>query len=86
MIAGLVAADWGPGGLSPEADAARYGYESVRGRELEALLRCASGRELVDTGYRVDVDIAAEVDTSRTVPLLMDGHSFVRAAEPGARS
>jgi len=81
-----MSAGWGAGGLSPEADVARYGYESVRGWELEALLRCASGRELVDTGYRADVDIAAEVDASRTVPLLVDGHSLVRAAEPGARS
>lgn len=86
MIAGLVAAGWGAGGLSPEADVARCGYESVRGRELEALPRCASGRELVDTGYSADVEIAAEVDTSRTVPLLVGGHSFVQAAGPGARS
>jgi len=86
VIAALVTAGWGAGGLSPEADAARCGYESIRGRELEALLGCASGRELIDAGYRADVDIAAEVDASRTVPLLMDGRSFVRAVEPGARS
>ncbi|MHB8294557.1 MAG: hypothetical protein ACYDH5_08000 [Acidimicrobiales bacterium] len=79
-----MAAGWD--GLSPEADVARHGYESVQCRELEALLGCASGRELVDAGYRPHVEIAAEVDTSQTVPLLVDGHSFVQAAEPGSRS
>jgi len=86
VIAGLVAAGWGVGGLSPEADVARCSYESVRGRELEALLGCASGRELVDAGYRADAEIAAEVDISQTVPLLVDGRSFVQAAEPRARN
>ncbi len=78
VIAGLVAAGWD--GLSPEAELARHSYQSVRGRELEALLGCASGRELVDAGDRADVAIAAEVDVSQTVPLLVDGHSFVQAA------
>lgn len=48
VIAGLVAAGWD--GLSPEAELALHGYQSVRGRELESLLGCASGRELVDAG------------------------------------
>lgn len=80
VVAGLVAAGWG--GLSPEAELALHGYQSVRGRELEALLGCASGSELVDAGYRGDVEIAAEVDTSQTVPLLVDGDSFVQAGRP----
>jgi 2-phosphosulfolactate phosphatase len=80
VIAGLVAAGWG--GVSPEANAARCGYESVRGGELEALRNCASGRELVDAGYGADVEIAAEVATSGTVPLLVDGHCFVPAGAP----
>lgn len=83
VIAGLVTAGWD--GLSPEAEVARHGYESVRGRELEALLGCASGRELVDAGYRTDVEIAAEVDTSQAVPLLVGGNSFVQAGRSGSR-
>jgi 2-phosphosulfolactate phosphatase len=80
VIAGLVAAGWG--GVSAEADAARCGYESVRDGELEAWLGCASGCELVDAGYRADVEIAAEVGTSETVPLLVDGHCFLPAGAP----
>ena len=77
VIAGLLTA--GFDGLSPEAELACHGYESVRGRELEALSGCASGRELVDAGYRGDVELAAEVDTSAAVPLLVDGDWFVPA-------
>ncbi len=84
VIAGLVAAGWD--GLSPEAELARHGYESVRDRELEALLGCPSGRELTDAGYQADVEIAAEVDASATVPLLVDGHSFIQAGHHGSRS
>lgn len=80
VIAGLVAAGWDD--LSPEAELARHGYESVCGRELDSLLGCAGGRELVDAGYRADVEIAAETNTSQAVPLLVDGHSFVQASRP----
>jgi 2-phosphosulfolactate phosphatase len=65
-------------GLSPEAEFARAAYDAVRGREASALLDCASGRELVASGYRADVEIAGEIDGSRSVPLLRDGR-FVNA-------
>ena len=55
---------------SPEASAARAAWLAIADRVPEALLACASGRELVDKGYRADVEIAAEVDTSQSVPLL----------------
>jgi len=55
---------------SPEATAARAAWLATADRVPEALLACASGRELVDRGYRADVEIAAEVDTSQSVPLL----------------
>jgi 2-phosphosulfolactate phosphatase len=58
---------------SPEADAARAAYEAVRGGEREALLACASGRELAQQGYTHDVSIAAEFNTSTVVPVLKDG-------------
>ncbi|PZS36012.1 MAG: 2-phosphosulfolactate phosphatase [Pseudonocardiales bacterium] len=70
VIAGLAAAGWTS--LSPEAELARVGHAAVRGRELAALLSCASGRELTDNGYRADVEIAAEVDRSDVVPILLD--------------
>jgi 2-phosphosulfolactate phosphatase len=71
VVHGLAAAGWTA--ISPEAELARVGYEAVRGRERVALLACASGRELVDTGYASDVEIAAEADLGAAVPLLEDG-------------
>jgi 2-phosphosulfolactate phosphatase len=70
VIAALVTV--GMSGLSPEAELARAGYLAVQGRELEALRLCASGRELIDSGYPADVDIAAEIDRSHAVPVLTD--------------
>jgi 2-phosphosulfolactate phosphatase len=64
---------------SPEADMARAAYAAVRGREREALLACASGRELTQQGYPHDVTIAAEINTSTVVPVLQDGR-FTDAA------
>lgn len=75
VLAGLAAGGWR---LSREAELARAAHQAVRGRERDALLSCASGRELVDKGYGQDVEIAAEVDRSDTVPLLR-GDRFVAA-------
>jgi 2-phosphosulfolactate phosphatase len=66
IIAGL------SGSRSPEADAAVAAYDAVAGRLCATLVRCSSGRELVDSGYRRDVEIAAEVDASMCVPVLKD--------------
>jgi 2-phosphosulfolactate phosphatase len=76
----LIAAlhDRGWSGLSPEADSARVAYEHIRGRELQVLLACASGRELSARGYDGDVSIAAEVDRSGAVAVLR-GDAFVAA-------
>ncbi|MBA3419869.1 MAG: 2-phosphosulfolactate phosphatase [Geodermatophilaceae bacterium] len=81
---------WGAGGLlaammdggitdvSPEARAAAAAYRDARD-DLAALLRqCASGRELLATGYPEDVDIAAEIDRSTSIPILLEGR-FVNA-------
>jgi 2-phosphosulfolactate phosphatase len=74
VIAGLKAAGWFA--LSPEAELAVAGYEAIRGRELIALSSCASGRELTERGFGCDVEIAAEVDGSAAVPVLV-GRSFI---------
>jgi len=58
--------------LSPEAIAARAAWQAAADHMLDALLGCASGRELTDKGYRADVQIAAEVDSSHSIPLLRD--------------
>lgn len=72
----LVQRDWGA--LSPEATAARAAWRACQDDVREALLASASGTELADKGYGADVEIAAEVNTSRSVPLLQ-GLFFTQA-------
>ncbi|MET9275297.1 2-phosphosulfolactate phosphatase [Kribbella sp. NPDC003557] len=76
---------WGAGGflsalgrddLSPEARAAVAAYEAVAGELPKCLHECAGGRELTQYGFPEDVAIAAEVDGSRSVPVLLDGRLF----------
>ncbi|CRK51387.1 2-phosphosulfolactate phosphatase [Rhodococcus sp. RD6.2] len=67
---------------SPEAEMASATWLAVSGRVGEALERCASGRELVASGYRSDVVVAAEVDASWAVPVLV-GDRFLNRS-PGS--
>ncbi|WP_202866150.1 2-phosphosulfolactate phosphatase [Kribbella turkmenica] len=73
---------WGAGGflsalnlqgMSPEARAAAAAYDEVAGELPRLLHECAGGRELTQYGFPQDVVIAAEVDASRSVPVLRDG-------------
>jgi 2-phosphosulfolactate phosphatase len=73
---------WGAGGflsaldragMSPEARAAAAAYDEVAGELPSLLPDCAGGRELTQYGFPEDVAIAAEVDSSRLVPVLRDG-------------
>ena len=80
FIAGLAAAgrggyEAGDGrhGYAPEAVAAMAVYESAEPRLHEMLQQCSSGRELSGAGYAEDVDIAAELDDSDSVAILLDG-------------
>ncbi len=62
--------------LSPEAATACSAYSAVTGardRLSAALAGCASGRELIDSGWPDDVTIAGELDASLSVPVLSDG-------------
>ena len=76
VLAALEDHDWP--GLSPEAAMAADAYRLIAGREESHLMACASGQELVDAGFAEDVTVAAEVGTSRTVPLLSD-RGFIAA-------
>ena len=58
--------------LSPEAQAAAAMFEATSDVAV-AVAGCVSGRELRDRGYGADVGIAAELDRSLTVPMLIDG-------------
>ena len=59
--------------VAPEAAAAAAAFRAVQGDISAALRSCASGRELIDMGYPGDVDVAAELDGSASVPVLDDG-------------
>lgn len=74
----------GPLLVSPEARAAVVAFDAVRGEIGAALAACASGRELEEQGWADDVAIAAELDSSRVVPVLHDG-LFERASLPDER-
>lgn len=63
---------------SPEARAAAAVFRDARADLPARLADCAGGRELAGHGFAADVAVAAELDTSPHVPLLVDG-AFVRA-------
>ncbi|MEV4945313.1 hypothetical protein [Streptomyces sp. NPDC053755] len=78
--AGLLGADAVPSGprargpydLTPRARAAATPWEATADPAAE-LHRRASGRELYEYGHPQDVAVAAEADTSETVPVPRDG-------------
>jgi len=76
VIAALV--DLGATGLTPEARVAEQAFRAVAPRLAEELHACFSGQELVDLGFGVDVDVAAELDATDVVPVL-DGDAFSSA-------
>lgn len=58
---------------SPEAEVAAMAFTSARPRLAELLTGCVGGRELAHAGVGSDVALAAELDVSDTVPILVDG-------------
>ncbi|EYR64554.1 2-phosphosulfolactate phosphatase [Actinotalea ferrariae CF5-4] len=71
VVAALLRAGWTS--ASPEARAAAAAFTEARA-DLPARLRtCAGGAELAATGHGADVDIAAELDHSPSVPVLDAG-------------
>lgn len=77
ILSRLVALGYG-GGFSPEARAAAALFDAVADRLVEHLRDCVSGRELIGKKFGHDVDVAAALDVSSTVPVLSDG-AFVAA-------
>jgi 2-phosphosulfolactate phosphatase len=61
-----------PGRRSPEAQTAVAAFECLRPNLNAALRQCGSGKELIERGFGADVDLAAQYDVSRHVPLLVD--------------
>jgi 2-phosphosulfolactate phosphatase len=62
-----------PGTRSPDAALAVAAFERFRDHLPQALRQCGSGRELIERGCELDVDLAAALDCSATVPRLVDG-------------
>ena len=71
--AGAILAAVEPGALSPEARAAAAAFRGMRGTLARILLESASGRELVKAGLAEDVELAADLDATDLVPVLVDG-------------
>ncbi|MFE2012014.1 2-phosphosulfolactate phosphatase [Streptomyces sp. NPDC059491] len=74
----VLAALAGRGTPTPEATAAATLWSATED-PVAALHGCDSGRELYAYGYPQDVEVAAETDSSTTVPVLVDG-AFQEAA------
>jgi 2-phosphosulfolactate phosphatase len=70
--AGAVVAAF-PGSRSPEAMLAAAAFDHFREGLPQALQQSVSGKELIELGFAMDVDLAAELDVSRNVPRLLNG-------------
>ena len=67
---------------SPEAQAAVAVFDGARLDLLDSLRRCASGVELIQKGLESDVELAAQLNHSRAVPVLQgDYYSDVGSNE-----
>src|SRR5207249_12001158 len=71
---------WLPGPRSPEADSAVALFEACRGRLVDTLDQCGSGRELDERGHSRDKFIAGQLDVSSCVPRF-DGVAFVATGQ-----
>jgi len=78
--AGAILSHFERDNLSSEARAAVDSFKSVRYNLLEVLQDCSSGRELIEIGYDRDVEIAAHLNVSKSVPILGNG-MYVSLAE-----
>lgn len=71
--AGAVIETIGSANMSPEADAAKQLFLAYKHRLEIALLTCSSGLELRERGFVQDIMLAAEYDSSVSIPLLNKG-------------
>ena len=59
---------------SPEATIAEAAFVGVRERLLQVVKACASGIELISKGFPEDVNLAAQLNASECVPVLVSGN------------
>jgi 2-phosphosulfolactate phosphatase len=60
------------GSISAEAEAAQNMFKNYENTLSTILKNCMSGTELIERGFEMDVELAAEVNVSSTVPVLKD--------------
>jgi len=60
-------------GFSPEARASVELFDASLATLAENMHNCVGGRELNTKGFGSDVDVAADLNSSSTVPVLVDG-------------
>jgi len=66
---------------SPEAAAACAAYTGLARATGQLLTASVSGQQLIDDGQRADVELAAQLDVSDIVPVMLDD-AFAAAAAP----
>lgn len=71
--AGAIVTAIGADNASAEAALAAAAFASARQSLAATLFGCMSGRELTESGFARDVELAAELDVSDAVPVLRDG-------------
>lgn len=62
-----------PGQLLPEAEMAKTVFLHFETRLRETIRSCGSGRELIESGFAEDVEVASECDASSVAPVLVEG-------------
>jgi 2-phosphosulfolactate phosphatase len=83
LVSELVERGWSD--LSPEARSSVGLFKSVGADIASALRDCCSGRELIDINFADDVETAAQIDESDTVPILK-GEAFTVVQPSNSRS
>lgn len=60
------------GSFSPEAEAAISAFQSCSDLK-QAIRQSGSGQELIERGFESDVELASQLNVSRTIPVLVEG-------------
>ena len=61
------------GKKSPEAISCQDAFQPLTHDLHRFLSQCSSGKELIEAGFSQDINLAAELDCSQTVPILING-------------
>ncbi len=68
------------GSRSPEAESAVAAFARFAADLSCCLKQCGSGKELIDRGFEGDIDLAADLNSSTCIPVLVEG-AYVNRAE-----